>query len=214
MLARSVTRIATLGVWVAVAAAAVFWGMKLFVRTAPVPAQATTVSASQALRGDLTRLLGAAAEPEDTGEPVVAAASRFRLIGVVAPRSPKAAGEGLALIAIDGKPPRAYRVGATIEGELVLQRVRARGADLGARGAGAASVALDVAALPPAATGVPGQAAGLPPGGVRQPQNLMGRPGQARQPNEAGEAVHGESDDGGGADEVAPQPARPGLESK
>ena len=92
------TRIATLGVWVAVAAAAVFWGMKLFVRTAPVPAQATTVSGSQALRGDLTRLLGAAAEPEDTEEPVVAAASRFRLIGVVAPRSPKAAGEGLALI--------------------------------------------------------------------------------------------------------------------
>lgn len=214
MLARSLTRIATLGVWVVVAAAAVFWGLKLFVRPSPVPPQATTASAAQALRGDLTRLLGAAAEPEEITAPVVAAASRFQLVGVVAPRSPKAAGEGLALIAIDGKPAKAYRVGATVDGDLVLQRVRARGADLGARGAPAAAVALDVAALPPAATGIPGQAAGLPPGGARGLPNLAGRPGQLRQPAEAGEALHGESDDGGGADEVAPQPARPGLESR
>ena len=214
MFSRNATRVAALGVWAAVAAAGVFWGMKLFVRPEPMPAQARTVSPTQALRGDLTRLLGAAAEPAATVAPVAAAASRFRLVGVVAPRSPKAAGEGLALIAIDGKSPRAYRVGAMVEGELVLQRVHARGADLGARGAASASVALDVAALPPPATGVPGQAAGLAaPGGQRLPAILMGRPGQPRPPNGAAEPAQGEAE---GADEP-PQPAqlaRPGLETR
>jgi general secretion pathway protein C len=194
----SASKLAAAVVWLLVGLGAVFWGLKLFVRPPPPPPQVATVPTAQALRGDLTRLLGAAPAPEEEGPaPVAALASRFRLVGVVAPRSPRAAAEGLALIAVDGKPPRAYRVGAAVEGELVLQSVRARGADLGARGAKVASVALDIAPLPPPATGVPGVAGGLPPGGVRLPglaPGMAGRP--PAQPLDAeGVDPSGEPDD-------------------
>ena len=93
--------------------------------------------------------------------------ARFQLVGVVSPKSPQASREGVALIAIDGQAPKAYRVGAKIEGETVLQSVSARGASLGLRG-GETRVALDIAPLAPAATGtLPGlegnQAAAAPP---------------------------------------------------
>jgi general secretion pathway protein C len=214
MLVRTMTRLSALGLWLLVAACAAYWGLKLFVRPAPVPPQAGTVASGPALRGDLTRLLGTAPVVEEETT-VVAASSRFRLIGVVAPRSPQAAAEGLALIAVDGKPAKAYRVGAAIEGELVLQRVRARGADLGARGAPTAAVALDVAALPPAATGRPG---GLPPGaapGAPRPlPNLAVRPGQPRVSADGNEVVNGENDDGMSDDPPTPAPMRQGLQTQ
>lgn len=195
MFLRGATKIGALAVWLLVGLCAVFWGLKLFVRPAPVPPQAGTVATTQALRGDLTRLLGMAPEPEDEAPLPVAAASRFRLIGVVAPRSPRAAAEGLALIAIDGKPAKAYRVGAAVDGELVLQTVRARGADLGARGANAAAVALSISPLPPAATGVPGAPA--LPAGVRPP----GTGQRPLAPNLRAE------NDLNGEDDGAPEPA-------
>jgi general secretion pathway protein C len=101
------------------------------------------------VRGDLTRLLG-----NDPPPPVVAAAAevpadaRFQLIGVVTPRATAAAREGLALIAVDGKPAKAYRVGAVIDGSTILKSVAARGAMLGPRD-GAPLVSLTLA--PPAA---------------------------------------------------------------
>lgn len=205
------TRLVALGLWLLVAVCAVYWGLKLFVRAAPVPPQAATVASGPALRGDLTRLLGTAPEAQEEEPVVVAAAARFRLLGVVAPRSPRAGGEGLALIAVDGKPAKAYRVGAAVEGDLVLQRVRARGADLGARGAPAASVALEVAALPPAATGRPGalpvQAPGAgAPGALRPLPNQAVRPGQPRVSVDGNEMVNGE-DDAGADDPPAPAPS-------
>jgi general secretion pathway protein C len=213
MLARTVTRLAALGVWMLVAACAAFWGLKLFVRPAAVPPQTSTVPTVQALRGDLTRLLGAEPEPQDNTPVPVAAAARFRLIGVVAPRSPQAAAEGLALIAVDGKPPKAYRVGAAVEGDLVLQRVRARGADLGARGSSTAAVALDVAALPAAATGVPG--GGAPGAAPPRPlPNLAQRPGAARLPTDAADAATGEPDDDTSDQIPHATPLRPGLETR
>jgi general secretion pathway protein C len=144
----------TFGVWVGVTACAAFWALKVFVRPLPVPATSRTVADAQVLRGDWSLVLGST--PEAAPAPVVAASSRFKLIGVVAPRAERAAAEGLALIAIDGKPPKAYRVGAAVDGDLVLQRVHARGAELGARDASGATVALDVPPLPPPATGRPG----------------------------------------------------------
>ena len=94
--------------------------------------------------------------------PVAQADARFRLIGVVAPRAAAAAAEGLALIATDGKPAKAYRVGTAVDGEMVLLAVHARGASLGPRGQ-PAQVALELPALPPPATGTLPGAAGLPP---------------------------------------------------
>jgi hypothetical protein len=101
-----------------------------------------------AAQGDLSRLLGADVPPAPPVEVQVAAAdARFQLIGVVSPRAAQAGHEGLALIAVDGKPARALRVGAVVDGRNVLQAVGAGSATLGPRD-GAAWVVLSLA--PPA----------------------------------------------------------------
>jgi general secretion pathway protein C len=92
----------------------------------------------------VARLLGAnpvAASP--AGAPTASLASRFNLLGVVAARSHS----GAALIAVDGKPPRPYRVGSAIEEGLVLQSVQRRRAVLAASAGGPAVLTLE---LPPA----------------------------------------------------------------
>ncbi len=161
--------------WALVAAAALFWGLRLFVSAPPVPPSTPVASIGPAARGDLTRLLG-----NDPPPPVVAAATeappdaRFQLIGVVTPRATAAAREGLALIAVDGKPARAYRVGAVIDGQTVLKSVAARGALLGPRD-GAAQVTLSL--LPPAAA-TTGALPSLAPSAAEPPIN----PGAAALP--------------------------------
>ena len=154
----------TLLVWALVAGSALFWGFKLASRPLPVPSQAQVAEPGVAMRGDLARLLGAdAPAPAAATEPTPAIDARFSLIGVVSPKASQAAREGLALIAVDGKPPRAYRVGAVIEGTHVLKSVSARGALLGLKD-GDAQFGLSVAPLPAAATGSLSPAgAGSPP---------------------------------------------------
>lgn len=151
MLARWVTFL----VWAGVAASAVAWGLKIFVQPLATPPQARVAETGRAARGDLTRLLGAdAPAPVAMKAPEPAADARFKLVGVVSPRSPQAAREGLALIAVDGKLPRAFRVGAVVDGGHVLQAVNPRGATLGPAD-GAAVVALKLPPPAAAATGVP-----------------------------------------------------------
>jgi general secretion pathway protein C len=186
-----VTRWVAFGVWAATAASAVVWGLRLFVPSTPVPAHASVAQPPAAI-GDLTRLFGAepVAEVEDE-EPEPVADARFQLIGVVAPRPAGAASEGLALISIDGKPPRAFRVGATVDGEQVLQAVQPRGATLGPRG-GAALVALSIPPPAPANTGtlpgvgVPGasgRSLGMPGSfGTPQGRPPVGQPNQRYMP--------------------------------
>jgi general secretion pathway protein C len=155
MLARWVTFL----VWAGVAGSAVAWGLKIFVQPPAAPPQALVAETGRAAHGDLTRLLGVdPPAPVAATAPVPAADARFKLVGVVSPRSPQAAREGLALIAVDGKPPRAYRVGAVVDGAHVLQAVNPRGATLGPAD-GTALVALKLPPPSAAATGV------LPPAG-------------------------------------------------
>jgi general secretion pathway protein C len=143
----------TFVVWALVAAGALFWGLRLLVSAPPVPPGTPVATLGPAVRGDLTRLLGA--DPP----PVVAATAaapppdaRFQLIGVVTPRERSASREGLALIAVDGKPAKAFRVGAVIDGQTILKSVAARGAMLGPRD-GAPQVSLSLAPPSAAATG-------------------------------------------------------------
>ena len=156
-------RLCAFVIWALVAATAVFWGLRLFVSAPAAPAHAVPVGESAALRGDLSRLLGSA--PVATAAAVAApeAASRFRLIGVMAPRKAAASaaeGSGVALIAVDGKPPKAFAVGARLDGEVMLQSVSLRAASI-AMGPGQAPVLLELAPLAPPATGsLPGL---LPP---------------------------------------------------
>lgn len=140
-------------VWALVAGSALFWGLRLFVQPLKAPAQTMVAEPGAGARGDLSRVFGP--DPvavAQAAEPEPAADARFQLVGVVSPRGGGSSSQGVALIAVDGKPAKAYRVGSVVDGQTVLQSVRARGADLGLRG-GAVQVALDIAPPVAAATG-------------------------------------------------------------
>jgi general secretion pathway protein C len=151
------------GVWALVAACAAYWGLRLFAPGRAVPPEAVVAPTGASPRGDLARLLGADPVPQTEEAAPAPTNARFQLLGVVAPRHDPASREGVALIAVDGKPPRAYRVGAAVEGETVLQSVRARGASLGPRG-GVVQVSLEIPPPPAAATGTLPPAGGAPGG--------------------------------------------------
>lgn len=129
-----VARLTTFSVWLLLGGSVAYWGLQLLARPLAMPDSVLPASDARATQVDLGRLLGlAAAEP--TPEPEVAPSTRLRLLGVVAPKSAKAAdaGEGVALIEVDGVP-RTVRVGAVVDGELRLLRVDARSASLGRMG--------------------------------------------------------------------------------
>jgi general secretion pathway protein C len=130
---------ATFVLWALVAASAVFWGLKFTARTGagpgvPVAAHATAPADPAAI----ARLLGAS--PAAAQAPAVSAASRFSLVGVVSNPSH----QGAALISVDGKPPKPFRIGAAVDDRLVLQSVDSRKAVLGESATGPAVVTLDL----------------------------------------------------------------------
>jgi len=143
-------RLSAFVIWALVAASIAFWGLRLFVKPPAAPLHTQLASDTGPARVDLTRLLGAAPVAVATSVQAPAISSRFQLTGVMAPKVPGQ--QGIALIAVDGKMPRAYRVGAPIDGELVLQSVSLRTASIGAT-SGAPAVVLELPVLPPPATG-------------------------------------------------------------
>lgn len=144
-------RLSAFVIWALVAGSIVFWGMRLFVRPTPAPSNAVTVATSVGLRGDLTRLLGA--EPVAAVAEVSPAANRFKLIGVMAAKTgPEGSAPGVALIAVDGKPARAFLAGARVDENWVLQTVSLRTASIGPM-QGTPALVLEIPALPPPATG-------------------------------------------------------------
>ncbi len=95
----------------------------------------------------LARALGGGNAVAGPQAAVVAAASvagRLALVGVVANRNRG----GAALISIDGKPARPYRVGARVDDALVLQSVAPRRAVLADSLQGPASLTLELPPLP------------------------------------------------------------------
>lgn len=144
-------RLSAFVIWALVAATAVFWGLRLLVRAPAAPAYAVAVGDAGTVRGDLSRLLGSAPVATVAAAAVPEAASRFRLLGIVAPKN-AAASNGVALIAVDGKMPKAYSVGAQLDGDLVLQAVSLRTASI-ASGQGAPVITLELPPLASAATG-------------------------------------------------------------
>jgi general secretion pathway protein C len=115
--------------WGLAAAAAVYWGLKLgtgSAATAPaaVPARGAVVADPAAI----ARLLGSGPGVA-TAAPVPSLASRFSLVGIATGRSRTS---GVALISVDGKPAKPFRVGSTIDEGLLLQAVEGRRAVLAA----------------------------------------------------------------------------------
>ena len=157
-------RLSAFVIWALVAATAVFWGMRLLVRAPTAPAYVVPVGDVSAVRGDLSRLLGAAPVSSAAATPAADANSRFRLFGIMAPKvsSGAVAGYGVALIAVDGKMPKAYAVGAHLDGDLMLQSVSLRTVSIGA-GQGTQAITLELPPLAAAATGK------LPSGGTPVP---------------------------------------------
>ena len=114
--------------WLAAGLSAGYWALQAIGQgqISPLVAAAAPIQAPEPVA--VARALGAVpAAPAAPGvAPVVDLASRYRLIGVVASGPER----GAALIAVDGQPPKPYRVGAVLEGGLVLQSVAARQARL------------------------------------------------------------------------------------
>ena len=152
-------------IWAAVAATAVFWGLHLTGSAPEAPPHAQPAPVASVVRADLGRLLGPDPASLSAGPqaPLAAAQqSRFLLLGVIAAGSGGGAGNaGWATLAVDGKPPRTFRVGSPLDDSSVLQKVSARGVEIGPRG-GAPVVTLQLAPLAPAATGRPGGAVPAP----------------------------------------------------
>jgi general secretion pathway protein C len=128
------------------AACAVYWGLKLGGNAGVVKAPlagARPVATADPMA--IARLLGStpSAASGPAAMPQASLASRFQLIGVVAGEH---SGAGAAVIAVDGKPARPYKVGAALDEGLLLQSVRGRTATIAAQPTGPALVMLQ---LPP-----------------------------------------------------------------
>lgn len=145
-------------VWAVVAASIVFWGLRLGDRSRAMPEGATVADIGGAPSADLSRLFGPPTPKVSTAAVLPPAPARYKLLGVVAPRRAGDTELALALISIDDKPAKAYRIGAQVEADVVLTEVRARGVSLGPRGGPA--LALELPPPAPAATSV------LPPAGA------------------------------------------------
>jgi general secretion pathway protein C len=202
------SRLVAFLVWGLVAASAVFWLLRLVARSPSAPAHTLAVAATTVPRGDLARVLGAPAVAKfDKAVPISPAlASRFKLLGVAAPRE-HGDREGLALIAVDGTPARGYRVGAPVDGEIVLLSVHPRGAALGERGA-TPQVQLELPPLPLPSTGRPGAIAPPPTATMMPAGSSIGTvPVAVPPPPGAGQAAEAPNSDAGAAPGAPNAPA-------
>ena len=133
-------RLGALAIWALAAASAAYWGLRLTARPPGMPAPTAAPAPVAADMQAMARLLGAvtAQTPQAAAAPV---SSRFALVGVLAGQQ---GGSGAALIAVDGKPAKPYRVGATVDAGLVLQSLGPRQARLGAGQEGVTTVTLEM----------------------------------------------------------------------
>jgi general secretion pathway protein C len=141
----------------------VFWALRLASPTDAVAAAATMPRPSVTADSDaVARLLGVLPASR-TAQVAPEAASRFALSGVVADPSK----QGAALISIDGKPPRPFRVGSSVGDNYVLQSVGLRSATIGTQADGPAAFTLQLPVRAPISVSSPGLPAvpmSAPPG--------------------------------------------------
>ena len=134
---------ATFLLWALVAASAVFWGLRMSARSGAAPlVPAVTRGPAAADPVAVARLLGASPAAAAEAPAAPALASRLMLVGVVAGASRR----GVALISVDGKPAKPFRVGAAVDEGVVLQSVQGRRAVLAQSRDGAPVLTLE---LPP-----------------------------------------------------------------
>ena len=135
----------------AAAASVVAWALKVQSLRVQVPVPAASLVETTAVdSAAVGKALGAVALAPQAAVAPALASSRFVLAGVAAGRSQ----QGAALIAVDGKPPKPFEVGAVVGDEWRLRAVTGRQATLvkpsGPNGQAVAGDAELQLALPPA----------------------------------------------------------------
>ena len=130
MRSKWVLRWVTAMVWALAAGSVVFWGLRMGDgrSTQPLSLRASADAGADASnrQASLARFLGATNSVAENQAPTPAV-SRFSLVGVVAEGQ-----NGVALLVVDGKPAKPYRVGSRIDDSTVLRAVGSRHAELAA----------------------------------------------------------------------------------
>ena len=153
-------RFATFLVWLIAAGSAVYWALQ-FVRPLSSPFSAAVAAPNPGLGIDAQALAkglggGASPQPEKASAPPSVTslqASRFVLTGVVVQKG--SASRGVALIAVDGKPPRPYRVGSPLTVGVLLHSVSAGKAMLATAADAAPALTLELPEIKTAIVGTP-----------------------------------------------------------
>ena len=136
--ARFALPLASLLVWAAVAFSAVTWGLRWSASGASTGQNATSAGTLPSLDSTAAaRTLGAVPAQAPA---VPTLASRFQLQGVMAGD----ASQGAALLAVDGKAAKPFRVGAVVADGLVLQSAQGRRVSLGAAKDGPPTLELEL----------------------------------------------------------------------
>ncbi|WP_439112912.1 type II secretion system protein N [Hydrogenophaga sp.] len=132
--------------WLAAGLSAGYWVLLAWGRTPVTAVAAAPMALPVADPAVVARALGFLPPAVSSGvaQAPVAVPSRYVLLGVVA----VGAAQGAALIGLDGQPPRPYRVGAVLDGGLVLQAVSRTTARLGPTLQGPATVELSLPEMP------------------------------------------------------------------
>lgn len=131
----------TFVLWALVAGSAVYWGLKLTGGAGAAPVPVAGRAPAPADPAAVARLLGSSPVTASAA-PAASLSSRFNLVGIVA--GPNR--QGTALIAVDGKPAKPFRVGSAVDEGLVLQSVEGRRAVLAATADGPPTLALELPA--------------------------------------------------------------------
>ena len=132
--------------WLAAGLSAGYWVLLAMGRTPVTPVAAAPLALPVADPAVVARALGflPVVAVADVAQAPVPVPSRYVLLGVVA----VGAAQGAALIGLDGQPPRPYRVGAVLDGGLVLQSVGRSTVRLGPALQGPATVELSLPEIP------------------------------------------------------------------
>lgn len=150
-------RLLTLLLATLAAASAWFWVLHWPATTAGPGWHSASINPPVADPAQVARLLGASAAPDGAANlPDPVAPANIKLLGVIAPPDAGArdgaGGLGRALIAVEGGPPKPFRVGQAVTGQLMLQSVQARSAVLAPDAQSPATVTLTLPVLAGMAT--------------------------------------------------------------
>jgi general secretion pathway protein C len=134
-----IVRLTTFLLWAVAAGSAAFWVLQQPSHALATPMVASVVSPSRSAlvppgSAQVALVLGAQpAAVATTADVLSAKQARFQLLGVLAVGSHDRA-SGAALLAVDGKPAKPYRVGAVIEDGLEVTSLAARSVSIGSNG--------------------------------------------------------------------------------